>query len=352
MNSNGEYSFELVETPPSQFKKKCDEKIPASNSTNSTNSTNSDLSNKEIIKMHLFKADNQIQFNEWFKFLEKVISNSYSNTNRGTRQSKDNLDLVCENIIEPLAQLENLVNTSLTNSMSSLSSTSSFDSIKYSSFNSPVNEDNLIMESNSNQNNIFNVYNLKQRKLVQHNSQETENDAQTWCHLLENDDDESKGPETDLNRRLLLIKCLQFNLNLNLPIISNPINISSSNSESDVNLPPKKRDSQPCQINAELFFIHLCFFDVKLGQRLSETFTWLPNYHHYFKINSANTNKNKTKSALNLNKSSTLLFTLNGKELASSEEETDEVSTFIKENILIKVSQVIEDFNLNLNKKY
>ena len=91
--------------------------------------------------MHLFKADNQTQFNEWFKFLEKVISNSYNSNDRKNSAQKPKEDssfFVYTNNNESIAQCNGLANNSLNNSMSSLSSTSSFDSIKISSFNSSV----------------------------------------------------------------------------------------------------------------------------------------------------------------------------------------------------------------------
>jgi len=289
--------------------------------------------------MHLFKADNQTQFNEWFKFLEKVISNSYSSTNRKNSAQKPKEDssfFVYTNNNESIAQCNDLANNSLNNSMSSLSSTSTFDSIKISSLNSSVGYNNSIIAESSSKynNNIFDVYNLKQRTRQKHNDHEIENDSYLfWCQ----DEKEETDPQRS-GSRLLLMKCLQFNLNLNMPIISNPINILNSNSTNDLNLhskAPKESISHLNQINSELFFIHLNLFDAKLSQRVSESFTWLPNYQHYFKTISS-TNKIKSKFPHNNNNFSEILFTLNGKDTLSLEDELGEMNNF-----LMDISQVI-----------
>jgi hypothetical protein len=296
--------------------------------------------------MHLFKADNQTQFNEWFKFLEKVISNSYNNNNRKNSAQKPKEDssfFVYTNNKESIAQCNDLVNNSLNNSMSSLSSTSTFDSIKISSFNSPTGYNNNITAESSSKynNNIFDVYNLKQRTRQKPNEQENEKDSHLFWYQEEKEEDD---PQLECTACLLLMKCLQFNLNLNMPIISNPINILNSNSTNDLNLhskAPKESISHLNQINSELFFIHLNLFDARLNQRVSETFTWLPNYKHYFKTN-ANTNKIKSKFSHNNNNiSSEILFTLNGKDTLSLDDELGEMNNFLKENILTDISQVI-----------
>jgi hypothetical protein len=192
--------------------------------------------------MHLFKAENLREFTKWFQSIQKACAQTYTNSNT-TNSSL-------------------LLNQSTASSLSGLSETSSHQN----------GSSKLLHEHVEHLNSFFNTFNIYD--FYKNNSKINGQECRGGLEMMERPSSSPPPPLREAKSTLLLVSCLKFSLNLNIPIISSPINGQSSSSSSF--------STSQTNTNSELFFVHFSLYDAKYSQKITETFTWIPNWGQYF----------------------------------------------------------------------
>ena len=116
--------------------------------------------------------------------------------------------------------------------------------------------------------------------------------------------------------------------------------------------PPLSTHSWQHTINAELFIVHLSLYDARYLAKVSETFTWIPNFEMYLNQSSSSSKKtcpkeNNEQEEIEVeseDESERMIFSLNGKSsLARDEEKFYKSKSYdhvVRENLFMKISQV------------
>ncbi|RNA16405.1 Dedicator of cytokinesis [Brachionus plicatilis] len=283
---------------------------------------------------HVFFADGQKQFDEWFSKLDQIVRKKCPNgllpticsSPNSTNNTFDsgNSSVKNENYQSKTEELGASLNESadsndirmLTNGNNEQAVTikqsnqafiNSFDLNKY------LSEKDEELQIKCEQTNLFNLYESNDKFC----DEETELEC-IW-------------PEK-ITAKKLLLTCNNFQLNLRLP----PTKIGH---ETD------KKTSRN-SMNPELFYISLSLYDVKNNQKISSNFDWIPNCEQFVcqiiaqsKSSMSFLNQTKENSSTTLNSAEKNIFSLNG--IDFSENPVQLLNSELKQSLFNRISKAL-----------
>ncbi|CAF0807517.1 unnamed protein product, partial [Brachionus calyciflorus] len=243
---------------------------------------------------HVFIADGQKQFEEWYEKLEQIVQ---GNSKIPTMPMIASSPSINSNDISPNLSPQKNEDNNL-----SLNESADSNDIRMLTTGRQFNEHSVsITETNQEFINSFDLnkyLNEKDEELLMKNEQinpfslypKLEASSQA---LDEETELECTWPEKSSGKKILLT-CQHFKLNLLMPIAS-----TIDSNRISLDMESKKLENT---INPELFYVTLALYDLKNNQKISSNFEWIPNYDKFmnqYLVRSKSSFLNQTKASIN-----------------------------------------------------